>query len=158
MSRWDVGVKDQVSQELQNRLAVAVGAQTYRAYRELLDSDRWQRLENQGARPQRLLFASTSTKDPKAPDLLYVHGLAAPNTIDTMPEPTLLALYDHGEVGAPLAADGGDSAATLQAFKDAGVDLEELAARLQSEGADGFVKSWNDLMAHIDEQTASLVA
>ncbi len=158
MSRWDVGVKDQVPPELHNRLAVAVGAQTYRAYRELLDSDRWQRLENQGARPQRLLFASTSTKDPDAPDTLYVRGLAAPNTIDTMPEPTLLALYDHGDMGDALPPDGGDSAATLKEFEDAGVDLAALAARLQSEGADGFVKSWEDLMAHIDEQTASLVA
>jgi transaldolase len=158
MSRWDVGVKDQVPAGLRNRLAVAVGAQAYRAYRELLDSDRWQRLENQGARPQRLLFASTSTKDPDAPDTLYAQAFAAPNTIDTMPEPTLLALYDHGHIGDPLAADGGDSAATLKAFEAAGVDLDGLAAKLQTDGAEGFVNSWNDLMAHIDAQTAALVA
>lgn len=158
MSRWDVAVKDEVPEPLLNRLAIAVGAQAYRAYRELLDSDRWQRLENQGARPQRLLFASTSTKDPNAPDTLYVEALAAENTVDTMPDSTLEAFYDHGQVGDPLPVDGGDSAATLKEFEAAGVDLAALAARLQKEAAEGFVASWNDLMSHIDEQTKALVA
>jgi transaldolase len=158
MSRWDVAVKDQVPADLRDKLAVAVGAQAYRAYRELLDSDRWQRLENQGARAQRLLFASTSTKDPDAPDTMYVHELGAANSVNTMPEATLLAFYDHGQVGQPLPADGGDSAATLRAFTAAGVDIDALAATLQAQAADGFVKAWNDLMAHIDEQTASLGA
>ncbi len=156
MSRWDVAVKDDVPAALRDKLAVAVGTQAYRAYRELLDSDRWQRLENQGARAQRLLFASTSTKDPDAPDTMYVHGLGAANTVNTMPEATLLAFYDHGQVGEPLTADGGASAAKLKEFQDAGVDLDELAAKLQTQAADGFVKAWDDLMAHIDQQTASL--
>lgn len=158
MSRWDVSVKDEVSASLRNRLAIAVGAQCYRAYRELLDSDRWQRLENQGARAQRLLFASTSTKDPAAPDTLYVKALAAENTVNTMPDTTLEAFHDHGDVGDPLPADGGDSAATLREFEAAGVDLHALAAKLQKQAAEGFVASWNDLMAHIDEQTRALVA
>jgi transaldolase len=158
MSRWDVAVKDDVPASLRDKLAVAVGTQAYRAYRDVLDSDRWQRLENQGARAQRLLFASTSTKDPDAPDTMYVHELGAANTVNTMPEPTLLAFYDHGQVGEPLTADGGASAARLQEFQAAGVDLDALAAKLQAQAADGFVKAWDDLMAHIDQQTASLVA
>jgi transaldolase len=158
MSRWDVAVKDQVPATLQDRLAVAVGLQTYRTYRELMDSDRWQRLANQGARMQRLLWASTSTKDPKAPDTLYVHQLGAPFTVNTIPEPTLIAFHDHGHVGEAMPADGGDSAATLAEFSQAGVDVDALSATLQANAAEGFVKAWNDLMAHIDAQSAALRA
>ena len=130
----------------------------YRAYREVMDSERWQQLKNSGARLQRLLWASTSTKDPKAPDDLYVHRLGAPFTVNTVPEGTLRAFYDHGHVGKPMPTDGGDSAATLAEFTEAGVDLDALAAKLQSDAAKGFVDSWNDLMAHIDEQSAALSA
>ena len=131
ISRWDVAVADEVSDELRNRLGIAVGKRTYRAYRELLDSDEWQHLEDNGARPQRLLFASTGTKDPNASDVLYVEAFAAPNTINTMPDKTLLAFADHGEVGDPIPADGGDADEVLGAFQSAGIDTDELAARLQ---------------------------
>ena len=158
MSRWDVAVQNKVPEQLRDRLAVAVGLQVYSAYRELMDSERWQRLKNSGARMQRLLWASTSTKDPKAPDDLYLHCLGAPFTVNTVPEGTLRAFYDHGHVGKSMPMDGGDSAATLREFTEAGVDLDALAARLQSDAAKGFVDSWNDLMAHIDEQSAALSA
>jgi transaldolase len=158
MSRWDVAVADKVPDHLRDRLALAIGFQTYKAYRELMDSDRWQRLANQGARLQRLLWASTSTKDPKAPDTLYVHQLGAPFTVNTVPEGTLLAFYDHGHAGTAIPADGGDSAATIAAFEKAGIDTTALAATLQSSAADSFVEAWNDLMAHIDAQTAALAA
>jgi transaldolase len=158
MSRWDVAVQDQVPERLRDRLALAVGGQVYRAYREMMESERWQRLENSGARMQRLLWASTSTKDPKAPDDLYLQCLGAPFTINTVPEGTLRAFYDHGHVAAPMPKDGGDSDATLAEFAAAGVDVDALAARLQDDGAKGFVDSWNDLMAHIEEQSRTLVA
>jgi transaldolase len=158
MSRWDVAVADKVPDHLRDKLALAIGFQTYKAYRELMDSDRWQRLANQGARLQRLLWASTSTKDPKAPDTLYVHQLGAPFTVNTVPEGTLLAFYDHGHAGTAIPADGGDSAATIAAFEKAGIDATALAATLQSSAADSFVEAWNDLMAHIDAQTAALAA
>jgi transaldolase len=158
MSRWDVAVQDQVPPQLRDRLAVAIGLQVYRAYRELMDSDRWQRLQNAGARMQRLLWASTSTKDPKAPDDLYLQCLGAPFTVTTVPEATLRAFHDHGHVGTPMPADGGDSDATLADFTGAGVDPDALAAKLQSDGATSFVDSWNDLIAHIDEQSAALGA
>jgi transaldolase len=158
MSRWDVAVQDQVPPQLRDRLAVAIGLQVYRAYRELMDSDRWQRLQNAGARMQRLLWASTSTKDPEAPDDLYLHCLGAPFTVITVPEATLRAFRDHGHVGTPMPADGGDSEATLADFTGAGVDPDALAAKLQSDGAKSFVDSWNDLIAHIDEQSAALRA
>jgi transaldolase len=158
MSRWDVAVQDQLPERLRDRLALAVGLQVYRAYRDLMDSDRWQRLQNAGARMQRLLWASTSTKDPRAPDDLYVHCLGAPFTVNTVPEATLRAFYDHGHAGTPMPTDGGDSDATLEQFADAGVDLSALAAKLQSDAATGFVDAWNDLMAHIDEQSAALRA
>jgi transaldolase len=158
MSRWDVAVQDQVPEHLRDRLAVAVGLQVYRAYREVMDSDRWQRLKNSGARMQRLLWASTSTKDPEAPDDLYLQSLGAPFTVNTVPEPTLRAYYDHGHVPQAMPADGGDSAATLAEFAEAGVDVEALAATLQSNAAKGFVDAWADLMAHIDEQSATLAA
>ncbi len=158
MSRWDAAVLDRAPEHLRDRLAIAVGLKAYRAYRELMDSDRWQRLAGRGARMQRLLWASTSTKDPKAPDTLYVHGLGAPFTIDTMPEATLLAFYDHGEVGKPMPADGGDCDATLAEFAAAGIDVDELAAKLQADGAKSFVDAWNDLMARIEQQSVAVRA
>jgi transaldolase len=158
ISRWDVAVADEVSDELRNRLGIAVGKRTYRAYRELLDSDRWQGLANQGARPQRLLFASTGTKDPNASDVLYVEAFAAPDTINTMPDNTLLAFADHGEVGEPIPADGGDADDVLAEFQSAGVDTDELAARLQREGAEAFNKSWKDLLESIESESRRLAA
>jgi transaldolase len=158
ISRWDVAVADDVPDELRNRLGIAVGKHAYRAYRELLDSDRWQRLEDNGARPQRLLFASTGTKDPDASDVLYVEAFAAPNTINTMPDKTLLAFADHGEVGDPIPADGGDAHEVLGAFQSAGFDTDELASRLQLEGAEAFNKSWNDLLESIESESRRLAA
>lgn len=152
MSRWDKAVADKVPATLANTLALAVGQDVYRAYRQLMESDRWQKLEGAGARMQRLLFASTSTKDPSAPDTLYVTGLAAPMTINTMPDSTLKAFADHGTVDALLPADGGDSAAVLAQFTAAGIDLKALALDLQTEGATSFVESWNDLIAHVANQ------
>lgn len=155
MSRWDVAVAGEVPADLADRLALAVGLDVYRAYRNLLASDRALRLENAGARMQRLLWASTSTKDPAAPDTLYVHGLAAPFTINTMPDATLEAFYDHGEVGEPMPADGGDCDALLARFADAGVDTAALATKLQNDGATSFVDSWNDLLERVKAQGAS---
>ena len=146
VSRWDVAIGSRTPEALHNRLGIAVAKRTYRAYRELLASDRWQRLLNLGARSQRLLWASTGTKDPKAPDVLYVKTLAAPHTVNTMPEKTLKALSDHGEIGAMLPQDGGDAEPQLAEFTRAGVDLDALAEQLQREGAEAFVKSWNDLL------------
>ncbi|MFD1659130.1 transaldolase [Streptomyces caeni] len=157
MSRWDVAVAEQTPQDLHDRLGLAVGQDTYRAYRTLLDSDRAQRLENAGARTQRLLWASTRTKDPAASDTLYVRGLAAPFTVNTMPDATLEAFYDHGEVGEPMPADGNGCDEVLARFAGAGVDVGALATRLQSDGAASFVASWNDLMARISAQRAALV-
>jgi transaldolase len=152
VSRWDVAVADQVPDELRDRLGIAIGKRAYRAYRELLDSERFERLANEGARPQRLLWASTGTKDPDASDTLYIEALAAPFTVNTMPEKTLRAFADHGEVPDPLPADGGDAEQTLAAFADAGVDVDALAARLQDEGAESFSKSWAELLATIARQ------
>lgn len=150
ISRWDVAANEDVPPQLHNRLGIAVGQDAYRAYRELLASDRFQKLENQGARPQRLLFASTGTKDPNASDILYIDGLAAPDTVNTMPENTLLAYADHGPAEPPiLSPDGGDSATVMKEFTEAGVDLGALAGRLQSEGAEAFVKSWKSLIGTI---------
>jgi transaldolase len=158
MSRWDVAVADQVPADLKDKLALAVGLDTYRAYRQLLDSERAQRLENSGARMQRLLWASTSTKDPAAPDTLYVHGLSAPFTVNTMPDQTLTAFYDHGEVGSPMPADGGDCDDVLARFANAGIDVAALAAKLQSDGAKAFVTAWNDLMSRVAAQSAALAS
>ena len=158
ISRWDVAVADEVPHDLRNRLGIAIGVQAYAAYRELLDSERWQKLEGEGARPQRLLFASTGTKDPDASDTLYIEAFAAPNTINTMPDKTLLAFADHGEVGDPLPADGGDADEVIAAFADAGVDAKELGARLQKEGAEAFVKSWNELLGTITSERERLSA
>jgi transaldolase len=158
ISRWDVAVADEVPDELRNRLGIAVGKRTYRAYREQLDSDRSQKLADDGARPQRLLFASTGTKDPNASDVLYIEAFAAPNTINTMPDKTLLAFADHGEVGDPIPPDGGDADEVLAAFQSAGFDTDELAARLQSEGAEAFNKSWADLLESIESESQRLAA
>jgi transaldolase len=152
ISRWDVAVGKEVSEQLKNRLGVAIGGRAYRAYRELLDSDRMQRLMNEGARPQRLLWASTGTKDPEASDTLYIEAFASPFTVNTMPEPTLLAFADHGEVGAAMAADGGSAEGVLKEFDEAGIDVAALAARLQEEGKVAFVDSWEELLKSIDEQ------
>ena len=154
ISRWDVAVADEVPAELRNRLGIAIGKRTYRAYRELLDSERTQRLANEGVRPQRLLWASTGTKDPDASDTLYVEALAAPFTVNTMPEKTLLAFADQGRVGEPLPADGGGAEETLEAFGDAGIDVDALAARLQKEGAETFVASWRELLETVSKQLA----
>jgi transaldolase len=158
VSRWDKAVADKVPAELRNRLGIAVAQQTYRAYREMLASDRWKRLEQAGARSQRLLWASTSTKDPSAPDTLYLTALAAPDTINTIPEKTLRAFADHGALQGPMAEDGGDSTAVLAAFARAGIDVEALAARLQDDGARAFVKSWQDLLQCIDRKAAVIGA
>ncbi len=156
ISRWDGAVAGKVQESLRGRLGIAVAQRTYKAYRTLLDSPRWQRALNSGARPQRLLWASTGTKDPKASDVLYVKALAAPFTVNTMPEGTLKALADHGEAGAILAADGGDCEATLAEFAKAGVNADALATQLQEEGAKSFVDSWNELLAVIESKSAAL--
>src|SRR5215468_6659836 len=156
ISRWDGAVKDRVPEALRNHLGIAVGEQTYKAYRGLLASARWQRAFNAGARPQRLLWASTGTKDPAASDVLYVKALAAPFTVNTMPEGTLKAFGDHGDVGQALALDGGDCETVLAGFAKAGIDIDALAARLQDEGASSFVKSWNDLMTCIDSKRVAI--
>ena len=156
ISRWDKSTMDKLPASLRDRLGIAVAETTYAAYRDLLDSDRWQRLENCGARPQRLLFASTGTKDPRASDTLYIGALAAPNTVNTMPEETLLYFADHGEVGGVLRRDGGAASETLSAIANAGVDLVALAADLQSEGAKSFDESWNDLLKAIETKSQAL--
>ncbi|MBU6245977.1 MAG: transaldolase [Actinomycetales bacterium] len=155
MSRWDKAIIGKVPAALENTLALAVGQDVYRAYRELMDSPRWQALAGKGARMQRLLWASTSTKDPSAPDTLYVTGLAAPFTVNTMPDSTLLAFADHGDVTGMMPADGGDCDAQLAAFTDAGIDLPGLARQLQAEGADAFVASWDELIAHVAQQASA---
>src|SRR5262245_26546794 len=156
ISRWDGAVKDRVPEALRNHLGIAVAQQTYKAYRTLLGSPRWQRAFNLGARPQRLLWASTGTKDPGASDVLYVKALAAPFTVNTMPEGTLKAIADHGSIGGLLTPDGGDSDAVLARFASAGVDVAALATQLQDEGAKAFVNSWRELMAVIAGKSAAL--
>jgi transaldolase len=154
VSRWDAAVVGKVPAELANQLGIAIAKRTYAAYRRLLGSPRWQRIYNLGARPQRLLWASTGTKDPKASDVLYVKALAAPFTVNTMPEATLKALADHGEVGPLLPADGGDAEAVLARFTKSGVDLDALAAKLQEDGAKSFSASWDDLMKCVAAKSA----
>jgi len=156
ISRWDVAVTGKVPAALHERLGIAIAQRTYKACRDLLTSPRWQRAYNAGARPQRLLWASTGTKDPKASDVLYVKALAAPFTVNTMPEATLKALADHGEISTIMAADGGDCEAVLNQFAKAGVNIDALAAQLQEEGARSFVKSWTDLMGVIASKSAAL--
>jgi transaldolase len=156
ISRWDVAVTGKVLQALNNRLGIAVAKRIYRTYLGLLGSPRWMRAYNAGARPQRLLWASTGTKDPKASDVLYIKSLAAPFTVNTMPEGTLQAFADHGEIGPPLPADGGNYEEELAQFARASIDVHALANQLQEEGAESFVKSWNDLMRVIDTKSAVL--
>ena len=156
ISRWDTAVMGKTPTSLNDQLGIAIAERIYKAYRSLLNTARWQRVYNFGARPQRLLWASTGTKDPKASDILYIKGLAAPFTVNTMPEGTLKALADHGELGATMPADGGDSEKVLAQFAQAGIDIEALATQLQDEGAKSFVKSWEDLMGVIALKSATL--
>ncbi len=156
ISRWDTAVRDRVPADLQNRLGIAIGESTYRAYRELLSSARWRRLAEAGAQPQRLLWASTGTKDPDASETLYVEALAAPYTINTLPEKTLIAFSEHGVVDRSLNGDDHHARAMLARFADAGIDIDALALQLQREGAQAFIKSWNQLLARIAEKGAAL--
>ena len=158
ISRWDKAVASHVPPELRNLLGIAIAKQTYRAYRELLASPRFGRLAQGGARPQRLLWASTGTKDPQASDVLYIEALQAPLTIDTVPLQTLLEFADHGHIGESLPADGGDAEETLTRFKAAGVDVAALAQQLQREGTQKFTNSWNDLLSCIDTKRHQLSA
>jgi transaldolase len=156
ISRWDGAVTGKVPAEMNETLGIAVAKRAYKAYCEVLGSPRWQRVFNEGARPQRLLLASTGTKNPKASDVLYVEALAAPLTVDTMPENTLKALADHGKIGSPMPRDGGDCEAVIQKFVAAKIDVDKLAAKLQDDGADSFVKSWTGLMEVIKTKSAEL--
>ena len=156
VSRWDGAIAGKVPSPLANRLGIAVAKRTYKAYVELLASDRWRRLLNFGARSQRLLWASTGTKDPKASDVLYIDALVAPHTINTMPEKTLKAFAEHGEVGRMLAHDGGDAEAVLGEFARAGIDVDALALQLQRDGAAAFVKSWDELLTRLADKSATL--
>ncbi len=156
ISRWDSAVMGKAPDSLSGQLGIAIAKRTYKAYRALLGSPRWQRAYNFGARPQRLLWASTGTKDPKASDVLYIKALASPFTVNTMPEGTLKAFADHGELGGILPADGGDCEEVLAQFAKAGIDVDALASQLQDEGAKSFVKSWNELLAVIDSKSAAL--
>jgi transaldolase len=156
ISRWDAAVMGKVPEALRNQLGIAMAQRTYQAYRTLLSSPRWQRVYNAGARPQRLLWASTGTKDPEASDILYIKALAAPCTVNTMPEGTLRALAEHSELGARLPADGGACEAVLTQFARAGIDVEALAAQLQDEGTRAFVTSWHELMAVLASKSAAL--
>jgi transaldolase len=156
VSRWDGAVAGKVPDALKNQLGIAIAKRTYKAARSLLSSPRWQRVYNAGARPQRLLWASTGTKDPKASDILYIKALAAPFTVNTMPEATLKALAEHTELGSIMAADGGDCEEVLARFAQAGVDVDALATQLQEEGAKSFVKSWNELMSVIASKSDAL--
>ncbi|HET8554969.1 MAG TPA: transaldolase, partial [Rhodanobacteraceae bacterium] len=156
ISRWDVAVKDEVPEDMHNKLGIAIAGRVYRAYLDTLASERWQKLAKAGAQPQRLLWASTGTKDPKAPDTLYVTSLAAPDTINTMPGKTIEALADHGELHGAMSTDSSEAEAMLKRFVDAGVDIDALAHKLQVDGAASFVKSWKDLLDHIAEQSKAL--
>jgi transaldolase len=156
VSRWDVAVAGKIPDAVHDQLGIAMAKRTYKAYRDLLASDRWLRLLNEGARSQRLLWASTGTKDPKASNVLYVKALAAPHTVNTMPDKTLLALADREDIGAMLERDGGNAEEVLDRITQAGVDIDALAADLQREGAAAFVKSWDELLASIAERSASL--
>lgn len=156
VSRWDVAISDKVPADLRNTLGMAVGMQAYKAYRDSLETDRFQRLANIGARAQRLLFASTGTKDKAASDTLYIDGLAAPNTVNTMPEDTLLAFANHGTAATALPRDGGDAEAVLTAHAKAGINVTDLARQLQSDGAKAFVKSWNELLGAIASKSKVL--
>ena len=157
ISRWDVAVMTRVPDAMKDQLGIAIAKRTYKACRSLLSSARWQRVYNAGARPQRLLWASTGTKDPKASDILYIKALVAPFTVNTMPDGTLKALAEHTDIGTPLPADGGDCEEVLSKFAKAGIDVDSLASELQDQGAKSFVKSWNDLLAVIASKSAALI-
>ena len=156
VSRWDKATMDKVPINLRDKLGIAISQQAYKSYRDLLETDRWQRLAAHGARPQRLLFASTGTKDPKASDVLYIGALAAPNTVNTMPEETLLAFAEHGKVGGVLPRDGGDCEHVLADFAKAGIKTDALAAQLQLAAAKAFVDSWQDLLNAIESKNEAL--
>jgi transaldolase len=156
ISRWDVASNKQLPEALHNRLGIAVGQQTYRAYRELLGASRWRKLAAAGAQPQRLLWASTGSKDPAASDTLYINAFAAPDTINTMPEKTLKAFAEHGKLQGVMATDGGDGDATIAQIAKAGVDIDALAITLQKEGAQAFVKSWQQLLQRIADKASAL--
>jgi transaldolase len=158
VSRWDKAVESKVPKELHNVLGIAIGKRTYKAYRDFLASPRWKKAAAAGAVPQRLLWASTGTKDPAASDILYVKALAAPDTVDTMPEKTLLAFADHGSIGDVMAVDGGDGEQLIAQFTKAGIDDKQLAAQLQTEGAASFVTSWDDLLECIESKSATLAS
>jgi transaldolase len=158
VSRWDKAVMGKVPKDLQNRLGIAIAKRTYKAYRDFLASPHWQKAAAAGAQPQRLLWASTGTKDPDASDVLYITALGAPDTINTIPEATLLAFANHGAPGEPLPLDGGDAEKVIAAFAKAGIDDDELAADLQREGAESFVKSWKDLLDRIRSKHTALKA
>ena len=158
VSRWDKASADRLPADLRNQLGIAVGQRTYRIYREMLASPRWRRLAEAGAHPQRLLWASTGTKDPDASDTLYVRALAAPDTIDTLPEKTLRAFADHGRVEQPMAVDDGDAETTLQRIAGAGIDIEALAAQLQRDGAQAFTTSWQQLLQRIADKAGAMAA
>lgn len=157
VSRWDAAVSDRASAVLRNKLGIAVAARTYRAYRELLASPRWRRLVAAGAHPQRLLWASTGTKDPSSPDTLYIEALSVPDTISTIPEQTLLAFSRHGRIHGAITEDGGDAEAMLRRFADGGIDVDALASQLQHEGVLSFVKSWRLLMQRIADKREAFV-
>jgi len=156
ISRWDAAIRYKVPPALCNRLGIAIAKRTFKAYCELLAAPRWQKLALAGARPQRLLWASTGTKDPAASNTLYLEALAAPNTINTIPEKTLLAFVDHGVVSSTMPQDGGDAEALIAEFARAGVDNAVLASKLQREGAQSFTQSWRDLMSCIESKSATL--
>jgi transaldolase len=156
ISRWDVAVMGKVPDALRDKLGIAIAKRTYKAYCDLLKTPRWQAIVKAGFNPQRLLWASTGTKDPKASDVLYIKSLAAPNTVNTMPENTLKALAEHGDLGAVMPQDGGDAEQVLAEFAKAGVDVDALAEQLQQEGAKSFVDSWNELLGVIESKSAAL--
>jgi transaldolase len=156
VSRWDKATMDKVPGNLRDKLGIAISQQAYKSYRDLLETDRWQRLAAHGARPQRLLFASTGTKDPQASDVLYIGALAAPNTVNTMPEETLLAFDAHGRVERTLPRAGGDGDETVAAYGRAGIDVAALASQLQREGAKSFDESWQDLLGAIGTKSQAL--
>ncbi len=156
ISRWDSAVAGKTPEEFRNRLGIAMAERTYKIYRDALNSDRWMRLSNHGAHPQRLLWASTGTKDPHASDYLYVKALAAPNTINTMPEATLLKFGEHGELGRILSSGGGESDEAIYKMSRLGTDMEALATKLQTEGAESFVKSWEEMMSVVAQKAQAL--
>jgi len=156
ISRWDVAVAGKVPDNLRDKLGIAIAGRAYKAYVDLLASPRWQAIVKAGYNPQRLLWASTGTKDPRASDILYIKALAAPNTVNTMPEPTLKAFADHGELGQVMPRDGGDCEDVIAEFAKAGVDVDALAAQLQAEGAKAFSDSWNELMKVIESKSMVL--